>query len=441
MADRSAAAITALEVELARTPKELAPYEHAVLAHRLGVAYAESGGRPAERLHRALAHLDRAASLLDARYHPVEHARVLTATGSVRRAMGSPHAALDLFERARGMAEARVGRDEAAAMANNVGLALLDVGQCDTAAEHFDEAIGTFRTDTPDGRRGRASALHNRGLARAASGRADALEAAIADYDAALAEVTLDEAPLHHGLAHHSRGVAAAALAVAAEEEEDGSWRSLAIESFAAALEVFTWPEHPVQHAIASFNLGRAWSRTDVTEDRRRALLHFEDAVTAFDPRRQAPAWREAFDALGAVEAELAGEAPGWTRADHLIALLDSDPARASSVVRSRLARWLPLPERARRAALNAFADAALRHGPVQGAAALVELLTAAMELPTAAQEAVLDALIAVRTAAVEDDRRAEIDAIVDRMVGDAVVGPQRVFVRDHLVAGGFERP
>ncbi len=439
MADRSAAAITALEAALARTPKEVAPYEHALLAHRLGVAYAESGGRPAERLHQALAHLDRAASLLDARYHPVEHARVLTAAGSVRRAMGSPRAALDLFERARATAEARVGRDEAAAMANNVGLALLDVGQCETAVERFDEAIGAFRTDTPDGRRGRASALHNRGLARAASGRPEALEAAIADYDAAMAEVTLDEAPLHHGLARHSRGAAAAALAVATGE--DGSWRSLAIESFTAALEVFTWPEHPVQHAVASFNLGRTRSRTDVTEERRRALLCFEDAVTAFDPRHQAPAWREAFDALGAVEAELAEEAPGWTRADHLIALLDSDPAQASIVVRSRLARWLPLPERARRAALNAFADAALRHGPVQGAAALVELLTAAMELPTAAQEAVLDSLIAVRTAAVEDDRRAEIDAIVDRMVGDAVVGPQRVFVRDHLVAGGFERP
>ena len=71
---------------------------------------------------------------------------------------------------------------------------------------------------------------------------------------------------------------------------------------------------------------------------------------------------------------------------------------------------------------------------------ALVLLLAAVMELPVEAQAVVLDALLAVRAAAGADGQEAA-DRVVDRAIGEAVVGPQRVFVRDHLVAGGFERP
>lgn len=438
MAEDPTSAIAALEAALGRTPSTSAPYEHALLAHRLGVAYAEAG-RP-EGLHQARSHLERAMSLLDPRFHPVEHARVLTAAGAVRRSMGSPGAALELFERALSLAGARVGPDEAAAMANNVGLALLEVGERDRAVQHFDRAHQAFDPVTADGRRGRASAMHNRGLARAASGAPADLEAAIGDHDAALTEASLDDAPLHHGLIHHSRGVAAMALAGQVDGEAD-RWRLVAIESFGRSLDVFTWPEHRVQHAIGSFNLGRAWALGGETEDLRRALLCFEDAVTAFDPRQQAAPWRKAYAALETTEAELSGAHPGRSRADHLVALLGTDPVAAPSVVRGRLARWLPLPQQARATALTTFSHAALRAGGEAGTAALVALLSAAMELPTVAQEAVLDAILAVRAAAADDVERTEIDVVVDRMVGEAVVGPQRVFVRDHLVAGGFERP
>ncbi|MBA3303049.1 MAG: hypothetical protein H0U26_04170 [Acidimicrobiia bacterium] len=442
MADAAVAAIARLETDLGATPKATKPYEHALLAHRLGVAYAEAfAGRPEEQLRRALACFDVAATLLDPRFHPVEHARVLTAAGSARRSLGEPAAALDLFSRAVDVAGDRAGGDEAAAMVNNTGLALLELGDLPGAIERFDAAIAGFGTDTPDGRRGRTSALHNRGLARAASGRSADLAAALCDYDAASSGVAFDEAPLHHGLVQHSRGVAAAALADA-EDAPDGSevYRQAAIGAFTAALDVFGWPDHPIQHGIASFNAGRMWARSDLVDQLRRALLSFEDAVTAFDPRHQPAPWRQAYDALLATEARLAPDHAGWTRTDHLLAMLDSDPERAPRLVRGRLARWLPLPAAARNAAVNGYVGAAVREGGDIGTGALVHLLATVMELPLEAQAVVLDALLAVRATA-DSDGRDRIDLLVDRAVGEAVVGPQRVFVRDHLVAGGFERP
>jgi tetratricopeptide (TPR) repeat protein len=440
--DIAGAAITRLEAELAQTPKTSQPYEHALLAHRLGLAYAEAvAGRPEERLRRALACFDAAAALLDPRFHPVEHARVLTAAGSARRSLGQPAAARDLFARAVGLAADHVSGDEASAMANNVGLALLDLGDAGRAIERFDEAVKGFDIESAEGRRGRASALHNRGLSRGASGRPGDLMAAMADFDAALGAVDFDEAPLHHGFVQHSRGVAAAALVEAQEEPEAAErWRRGAIEAFSVALDIFGWPEHAVHHGIASFNLGRAWARTGDVGQLRRALLCFEDAVTAFDPRHQAAAWRQAYDALLATEARLAQDHDGWARTDHLLALLHDEPDDAPRLVRRRLARWLPLPPAARDAAVGAFAEAAARQGGDIGANGLVLLLAAAMELPIEAQAAVLDALLAVRAAS-DDGGREALDHLVDRAVGEAVVGPQRVFVRDHLVAGGFERP
>ncbi|MBA2387257.1 MAG: hypothetical protein H0V69_09210 [Acidimicrobiia bacterium] len=442
MADGALAAIVRLEAELGATRKETNPYEHALVAHRLGLAYAETvSGQPQERLRRALACFDVAATLLDPRFHPIEHARVLTAAGSSRRSLGDPAAALGLFRRAAELAAGRVNADEAAAMANNVGLALLELGDVDGAIDQFDVAVAGFGTDSPDGRRGRTSALHNRGLSRAASGRPADLTVALCDYDDAVAGVAFDEAPLHHGLVQHSRAVAASALADAETGPDRAqAWREAAIEAFTAALDIFGWPDHAAQHGIASFNLGRMWARSDDVDELRRALLCFEDAVTAFDPRHQATPWRQAYDSLLAIEARLAPDHAGWSRVDHLLALLDADPQGAQRLMRGRLARWLPLPTAARDGALTAFVGAALRDGGDVGAGALVLLLSAVMELPVEAQSAALDALLAVRAEADENGREA-IDRLVDRAVGEAVVGPQRVFVRDHLVAGGFERP
>lgn len=442
MAD-ALAAIARLEVALDATSKESDPYEHALIAQRLGLAYAETAAvEPHERLRRALDCFDVAARLLDPRFHPLEHARVLTAAGSARRSLGNPAAALDLFRRAVELAGGRASPDEAAAMANNVGLALLEIGEPLAAMERFDLALRSFDAVSAEGRRGRASALHNRGLARAASGRHADLVAAVADHDLALTAVNFGEAPLHHGMVQHSKGVVASTLAEIdpADAETATRWRRTAIESFTAALEVFTWPDHAVHHGIASFNLGRIWTVGATVGELRQALLSFEDAVTAFDPRHQGGPWREAYGALLATEQRLAASHPGWTRTDHLVAELGGAGEHAQLLGRRRLSRWLALPAPSRDAALVDVVTAATRVGGDVAVNALVRLLTTVMERPVEAQAGVLDALIAARVGS-DDDGRSVIDRIVDRVIGEAVVGPQRVFVRDHLEAGGFERP
>lgn len=435
-----AASIARLEAELLATPRETRPYEHALVAHRLGLARAEAAsGSSTDDLRRSLANFDAAAALLDPRYHPVEHGRVLTAAGSVQRSLGEPNRALELFIRAARLTTGRVSDDEAAAMHNNIGLALLEVGDHLRAIERFNQAVAMFDVGTAGGRRGMAAALHNRGLARAASGRPEDLVAAIVDHDLALEAVGFEEAPLHHGLVHQSRGVAAAAMA-AADPEAAATWRQAATASFTSALDVFTWPDHPMHHGIVSYNLGRIRAAGASIVGCQQAVVCFEDAVTAFDPRRQAAPWRQAYDALAEAEQLLAIEHPGWTRTDHVVALLHADPSGAQRLIRRRLVRWLASPLPARAAALTDFVRAIMRAEWQIGCEALVLLLSTVMELPLEAQTAVFDALVTVRSAADRTGREV-IDRLVDRAIADALNGPQRVFVRDHLTSGGFERP
>lgn len=441
MADDRRLTIAALEEQLRRTPRGLAPYEHALVSHRLGVCYAESDGRPSDGLHRALEYFDQARLLLDPRFHPVEHARVLTAAGAVQRSMGASTRALALFTQAQELAADRVDPAESAAMSNNVGLALLDLGSTVQAGQRFDFALALFDSSTAQGRRGRASALHNRGLAHATSGNITDLELALQDYDRALHEVTFEEAPLHHGLIQHSRGVVAATLIDTTIEPQAAEfWRQTAIEAFTVALDVFVWPSHAIQHAMTNFNAGRMWARGQSVSDLRRAQLCFEDAVTAFDPRLHAEAWRQAYVELEKTDGRLAVDHPDWTRADHLVELL-TDGSAAERVIQGRLARWLALPEQGRAAALASFVAAAFGRDERVGGRALVEVLKAAMELPIAAQETVLEAMINVRGEISDHAGRARVDTFLEHMIGEAVVGPQRMFVRDYLAAGGFERP
>lgn len=440
----AAAAIARFEAELGGIRRQSDPYEHALAAHRLGLAYAETVlGKPEDQLRRALACFDVAASLLDPRFHPVEHSRVLTAAGSVRRSLGDPAKALELFCAAADIASGRVSTDESAAMANNIGLALLERGDVAASIERFDQAVERFDATSAEGRRGRASALHNRGLARATSGRLDDLVAAFADHDGALAAVGFDEAALHHGLVQHSRGVVASTLSTTSPDPAAAAtWRLLALDAFTAALDVFVWPEHAVRHGMVSFNLGRMWAAGHSIDDLRQAMVNFEDAVTAFDPREQNAPWRRSFDSLTATEGRLAVSHPGWHRTDHLVALLHGDPEGALRLMRRRLTRWLVLPGPARQSAVIDLVGASARWAEPHGAgeAALALLLTTVMELPVEAQSTVLDALLAARNAGGVDEREA-LDRLVDRAIGDALNGPQRVFVRDHLVAGGYERP
>jgi len=96
-----AGAIEGLEAQLRATPRATRPYEHATVAYRLGLAYAENPvGNRGELLRKALACFDVAAGVFDPRFDPVEHARVLNAAGASHRALGDRRKAAELFQKA-----------------------------------------------------------------------------------------------------------------------------------------------------------------------------------------------------------------------------------------------------------------------------------------------------------------------------------------------------
>jgi len=200
-ADRLSA-IRSLEAQLAGTPKAAQPYQHATIAYRLGLAYAEHPTGPVEdSLRRALASYDAAASLFDPRFDPVEHARVVNAAGAAHRSLGDVDHAAELFQRAVGLLDKHGGDDERAAVLNNLGLARAAQGRTAEAIEHFSVAIELFDTSAPDGQRGKVAALVNRGQARSAAGDEAGLRAALQDYSLAMVDVDSAEAAYHYGLA------------------------------------------------------------------------------------------------------------------------------------------------------------------------------------------------------------------------------------------------
>ncbi|CAN5538182.1 hypothetical protein BH18ACT1_BH18ACT1_06240 [soil metagenome] len=161
--------VEALEEELARTSATTRPHEHAVLAYRLGLAQAETAPGDAAALRRALASYERAAAGFDPRFDPVEHARVLNAAGAAHRTLGAAERAASLFREAARLLQGRGRDDERAAALSNLGLVRTDQGRPEEAAAAFDVAVPLFDTAAPGGRRGRATAVLNRDLARAAS--------------------------------------------------------------------------------------------------------------------------------------------------------------------------------------------------------------------------------------------------------------------------------
>lgn len=436
-----ARAIAALQAQLAGTPRRSRPYEHATIAYRLGLAYAESpSGQPEDNLRRALACYDVAAAVFDTRSHPVEHARVLNAAGAARRLLGERQRAEECFASAAALLEGRDRDEERAAALNNLGLVRTELGQLEPAIEAFGQALEGFDPESAQGRRGRVATMVNRGLALAASDTAEGLRAAAAEYRAALDWLDSDEAPYHHGLVHHSLGVALSRLGslVPPERAED---LSQAVAAFEESLTVFTRRAFPYQHAMAKYNLGLAHAGLAGTEHLRRALAAFEDAVAVLDPRLHAQAWQQAYASLSRVEGQLADCAPQETRAGHFAALVAAcDHQERARLVQERLHRLLELPGPARRSALAELALAGARLGPEAARAILDTEINLMMELPPEGLEAVLRAQMDVN-AQLGPEAREEADRVLDASVGWCLNGPQRVFVYDFLYSLGFERP
>ncbi len=439
-ADRLSA-IRSLEAQLVATGKATQPYQHATIAYRLGLAYAEHPTGPVEdSLRRALASYDVAASLFDPRFDPVEHARAVNAAGAAHRSLGDIDHAGELFKRAASLLESHGRHDERAAALNNLGLARAAQGRVPEAIEHFTAAIELFDTTKPDGMRGWVAALLNRGQARSAAGDEAELRAALADYNLALPEVDSADASYHYGLLYFSIGVASMALATVTPDEATTLIEEAA-DSFAESLTVFTRTGFPFQHALAKFNLGHAVERLDGVANLRLALACYEDALAALDTRLHIPQREQAFASLVRVEDRLAEWAPTPGRAHHFVSLVaDSVAEDRLPLMRDRLLRYLALPGPTRYKALVELALAEYWLGPERARLLIEAELGVLVDLPNdflqISLEARLDALGQLGPEEAEAAGRA-----LDEATGAQLGLPQRMFVRDFLYARGWERP
>jgi len=431
-----------LEAQLASTPRGARPYEHAAIAYRLGMAYAESpaGSREAQ-LRKALAAFDVAAAIFDPRFDPVEHARVLNGAGAVHRALGDRRKAVSLFAKAAELFEGHEARaDELAGALSNVGLVRTELGEAQAAVEAFDRAMPLYDTTSDNGRRGWLATVLNRGQAHAAQGTAEGLEAALADYEAAEAELDADEAPYHFGLLQHSVGVACSALAGLRADERIRLLEE-AVTAFKESLTIFTRIEFPYQHALAKHNLGLAHAGIGDVVNLRRALAAFEDAVGMLDPRLHADAWKQSFASLTRVEEQLAEHFPGMARSAHFAAILaEADEGDQQALLRERLYRLLDLPEPRRRSALAELDMAIVRLDDDAAKAVMAGELNLVIEMPIDKQEPCLRARFDAHRQ-LPDDERERADRILDDAIGWAIEGPQRIHMRDFLYSLGWERP
>lgn len=434
--------IRSLEEQLAKTSRASKPYEHATLAYRLGLAYAETTGTGEEGLRKALAYFDTAAAIFDIRFDPVEHARVLNAAGSIHRSLGNRKKATELFEKAVGLFEGKEDREEELAAAlNNLGLVRSEQGQFDAAIEAFDRAVDLFDTNEAQGRRGKVATLANRGAAHAALGTAEGLEAALVDYEEAQNDVDIEEAPYHFAFLQHSMGVAFSALANQSPDERERLLQE-AVAAFKESLNVFTRPSFPYQFALAKHNLGLAYVGLGGVPNLRRALASFEDTVSMLDTRVHGDAWRQAYGSLERVDNDLKVQFPGLTRIDHFVALLNQiKPEELSALLRERIFHLMALNEPQRSQFLTELDLAIAKLGPEAARKLMEAELNIVIELPNDRLEVSLAARYRAHQAIGDEEERLVADTALDQAIGDALGGPQRVLTRDFLGGIGWERP
>jgi tetratricopeptide (TPR) repeat protein len=436
------AAIADLEKQLAATPRASRPHEHAVLAYRLGLAYAElPTGNPAEQLRKALAFYDVAAAIFDPRFEPVHHARVLNAAGAAHRSLNNRPKAAELFEKAVTLFAEGGTDNERAAAYNNLGLTRTEMGQPQAGVEAFDAAIGLFDAYTDEGKRGTISTLHNRGQAHTALGTEEGLEAALADFEEARGMIDPEENPLHHGMVEHSVGVTCTSLARISPDGKSAFLQE-AVRAYNNSLQVFTRTAFPYYYALVKHNLGLAHESQGGTANLRRALACFEDAVAVFDTRLHADAWKQAFASLERVEKALAAGDPGKTRTDQFAALLAVvNLEERTMLVRERLFRLLALPEPRRTTSIAELAKSIGELGYDDARKVYEAVLKLLIELPQDDQRVGLRAIMAAHRQIEGEDEQLDAERALDQAIGDALGGPQRVAVRDFLEGEGWERP
>jgi tetratricopeptide (TPR) repeat protein len=420
--------ISDLRQRLERTPRASRPLEHAALRYQLGLAYAElPTGERELNLSRAVHSYERAAELFPPDDHPVEHARVQNARGAALRELGSPQDAVAACERAVELLSGAAAPGELGAALNNLGLAKSDLGHHREAVEALERAIEAF--DEAGEEHQRAMARHNLGQAQAA---AEDHEAAAATYEEALAELDVEEAPYQWGMLQHALGVS---LSAAGQPER-------AAEAFAASLRVFVRQRYPFQYALAKNNYGLAWAQAGGLVPLRRAVASYEDALRVFDPRMQRAQWEQTYRNLEMAESALAELGAEATRAQHFAALLgaiDDEPER-TRLLRERLEAFFELPDKQRDDALAELSMAALGLDWDAQARFTASWLNVLMELPNDNLVQGLRARLTAHSAA-DAETAQTANEVLDRVIQEELLSPQRMRVRDTLEMLGWERP
>ncbi len=422
------------------------PDEWAVAAYRLAVALTEvPSTEPAVAARRAMALLERAASLLDATRAPVEHARIVNAMGATWRVLGDRARAVDAFLRAASLMDGRARPVETSAAWSNLGLAQAEGGDPRSAIATFDRALDALLPSTrpPSGdravddevRRTFASTGLNRAQAILVlddNGFSAAWKSAVATIDSALSILSEGPpeaaAPLHVGMLSHTRGL----IHMRADDVKS------ARDAFDRSIAVFTRSAFPFQHAIASFNRGRAY---EATGELVRALVDYETAAQLLDPRLHREQWHEAAKRLAVLEDRLRSSNPDARRTDHIVGLLASlSPAERTHQLRERLTRLLGLAPDLQRAEMGSLTGAAIRRGAVAHDMVLRTTLEVLMELPDELLRSALLAEFDAHNALAEEERLAA-GRRLDTAIQELVLGPQRVRMRDVLYEAGWERP
>jgi tetratricopeptide (TPR) repeat protein len=321
-----------------------------------------------------------------------------------------------------------VAEAERAAALNNLGLAQSDLGDHAGAVQALRQAVaGLAAAPDPDVAPQRVMAHHNLGQVLAAAGDH---AAAIDTYLSVLAEVDEQRLPFQWALLHHATGVSQTAVAQPAE----------AVGSFGRALQVFTRSRHPFQHALAKHNLGLAWAQVGGTTGLRQAVVAFGDALAVLDSRVHRPLWQQAYRNLQAVQAALAAEGYEASRAEHLAALLaELDEAARTDLLREQLTRLLALPDPRRGEALAELELAALGLPQDDAIAVTVTRLAVLLELPDPQLRVGLQAMLAARSG-LDEAALDDAEQVLDQAISGGMLAPQRIRVRDHLTALGWER-
>jgi tetratricopeptide (TPR) repeat protein len=422
--------IQEMEVRLRKTPKLNKPLEHALIRYQLGLAYVESPiGTRRVNFVKAQESLKEALSLFNPIKQHMEYTRTRNALGVVLRELGKKEDAVEAFREAAERFADSTHRGERGGALNNLGLTLAELGRTPEAVTAYDEALRAFQGD-PFVRQ-RISVLYNLGQAHGAPETGDGPERALAIYQQALELADPEQMPDQWALLHHARGVALTGLGRCPE----------AVEAFRLALKVFTRPRFPLHHALAKNNLGLAYAQVGDRPSLRRAVAAFEGALRVFDLRLHRREYKEAYRNLEVAESALTELGEPGGRADYFARVLEESPDdERLEMLRERIEDYLHFPEPRRSEELTELEGAVLALDELGAWHVTATWLNVLMELPNEALVAGLHARLAAHEA-LDPQARKKAEWMLDMVITQELLSPQRVRVRDTLVTMGYERP